>query len=276
MSYSDEQRAVVEALGLSPDDLRGLAGALESNHVIVSIREVAATHLATLPDHHRYAKSLHRVISWAGDDDAAAVQPSDVTSWALRAGREARTDAKARHGVGAQEAMILATRAAFAHAIESGLIRHNPACRVALPDRPPSRRGALSADQLAQVHFALVAHSRDPELDDLVFGFLRETGSARPLGLVAEASYDDPYFAALSSSQKRDCAAFLHVARTRPDFLSWRVDDLPHAAPSLFSALGGKPVLVWTVRTAAQWALAREFADQAVFEGRPASDHVDA
>jgi integrase len=29
------------------------------------------------------------------------------------------------------------------------------------------------------VHFALVAHSRDPELDDLVFGFLRETGCRR-------------------------------------------------------------------------------------------------
>jgi len=35
MSYSDQQRAVVEALGLSPDDLRGLAGALESDERIV-------------------------------------------------------------------------------------------------------------------------------------------------------------------------------------------------------------------------------------------------
>jgi len=144
MSYSDQQRAVVEALGLSADDLRGLAGALESGQRIVSVGEVAAAHLATLPDHHRYAKSLQRVILWAGDDDAAAVQPADVTGWALRAGREARTDAKARHGVGAQEAMILATRAAFAHAIESGLIRHNPACQVALPDLRP-RVGVPSA-----------------------------------------------------------------------------------------------------------------------------------
>jgi site-specific recombinase XerD len=143
------------------------------------VREVAATHLATLPDHHRYTKSLRRVILWAGDDEAAAVQPSDVAGWARRAGSEARTDPKARHGVGAQEAMILATRAAFTHAIGAGLVRHNPACQVPLPDRPPSRRGALSADQLTQAHFALVAHSRDPELDDLVFGFLRETGCRR-------------------------------------------------------------------------------------------------
>jgi hypothetical protein len=126
MTYSDLQRAVVEALGLSPDDLRGLAGALESGQRIVSVRKVATTHLATLPDHHCYAKSLHRGVLWAGDIDASIVQPSDIIGWALRAGSEARTDPKARHGGGAQEAMILATRAAFAHAIEPGLIRHAP------------------------------------------------------------------------------------------------------------------------------------------------------
>jgi glycerophosphoryl diester phosphodiesterase len=110
----------------------------------------------------------------------------------------------------------------------------------------------------------LAFKSFDPD----VIAFLRAMGSARPLGLVAEASYDDPYFAALSPAQKRDCRDFLHMARTRPDFLSWSVDDLPHAAPSLFRALGEKPVMTWTVRTPAQWALAREFVDQAVFEGR--------
>jgi glycerophosphoryl diester phosphodiesterase len=127
------------------------------------------------------------------------------------------------------------------------------------------RLAARAAEIVAGYDGPLAFKSFDPD----VVGFLRESGSARPLGLVAEASYDDPYFAALSSKQKRDCAAFLHVARTRPDFLSWRVDDLPHAAPSLFRALGGKPVMAWTVRTSAQWALVREFADQAVFEGRP-------
>ena|ERR1039458_2368776 len=100
MSYSDQQRAVVEALGLSPEDLRGLAGALESCQRIVSVREVAATHLATLPDHHRYTKSLRRVILWAGEDDAATVQPSDVAGWARRAGSEARTDPNLDHSSG--------------------------------------------------------------------------------------------------------------------------------------------------------------------------------
>ena len=86
MSYSDQQRAVVEALGLSPEELRGLAAALESGQRVVSVREVAATQLATLPRHHRYAKSLNRVILWAGDNNAAAVRAADVTNWALRRG----------------------------------------------------------------------------------------------------------------------------------------------------------------------------------------------
>jgi site-specific recombinase XerD len=75
--------------------------------------------------------------------------------------------------------MVLATRAAFARAIDAGFLRHNPATQVALPDRPPSRRTALRADQLEEVHLALLTHSRDSELDDLVFGFLRETGCRR-------------------------------------------------------------------------------------------------
>ena len=93
-----------------------------------------------LPRHHRYSKSLDRLICWAGEDDAATVSAADVAGWALRSGAEARADPKARHGVGAQEAMVLATRAAYARAIDAGLVRHNPATGVALPDRPPSRR----------------------------------------------------------------------------------------------------------------------------------------
>jgi glycerophosphoryl diester phosphodiesterase len=106
--------------------------------------------------------------------------------------------------------------------------------------------------------------------DPQVIAALREARCARPLGIVAEADYDDPYFAALSPAQKRDCAAFLHIGRTRPDFLSWRVDDLPHAAPALLRALAQKPVMAWTVRRPEQWALVRAYADQAVFEGEAA------
>ncbi len=124
------------------------------------------------------------------------------------------------------------------------------------------------AERASQIAAAFAGPLAFKSFDPEVIAHLRAAGCVRPLGIVAEASYDDPYFAALSPVQKRDCAAFTHVARTRPDFLSWRVDDLPHAAPSLMRA-GGKPVMAWTVRRPEQWALVRAFADQAVFEAQP-------
>ena len=125
------------------------------------------------------------------------------------------------------------------------------------------RLAARAAQVAADYAGPLAFKSFDPE----VIAHLRGAGCVRPLGIVAQASYDDPYFDAMSREQKRDCAAFTHTVRTRPDFLSWCVDDLPHAAPSLMRAPANKPIIVWTVRTPEQWKLTRAFADQAVFEG---------
>lgn len=179
MSITGEARAVIEALRLSPDDLRVLAAALERVDDGVRVRDVAEAQLAALPTDHRYVKSLRRLIAWAGDLEASAVRPDDIAAWARRAADEALADPKARHGVGAAEALVLAARAAFAAAASSGLVRRNPAADVELPRRPASRRAALSCEELRQVHLCALAHSRDPELDDLVFQFLRETACRR-------------------------------------------------------------------------------------------------
>ena len=87
-----------------------------------------------------------------------------------------------------------------------------------------------------------------------------------PLGIVAEASYRGPYWRALSPKQKEDCEAFLHYPQTRPDFLSWCVDDLPHPTPFLLRSVERLPVMTWTVRTAEQREAAARWADQIVFE----------
>jgi glycerophosphoryl diester phosphodiesterase len=88
-----------------------------------------------------------------------------------------------------------------------------------------------------------------------------------PLGVVAQASYRGWHWRALSAAQKESCAAFLHYPETRPDFLSWSVDDLPHPTPFLLRRLEGLPVMAWTVRTPAQRRKASRWADQIVFEG---------
>lgn len=88
-----------------------------------------------------------------------------------------------------------------------------------------------------------------------------------PLGIVAEARYEHGEWKTLSDDRKIELPNLLHYERTRPDFLSWRVDDLPHAAPHLCRVGLGLPVMTWTVRTPEQRARAARWADQIVFEG---------
>lgn len=90
-----------------------------------------------------------------------------------------------------------------------------------------------------------------------------------PLGIVAQASYDDPAWALLSDEQKRDWTDFDHYDLARPDFLSFNVDDLPHKIPFLVKELTHAPIMVWTVRRAEQREAAHKWADQIVFDGDP-------
>jgi glycerophosphoryl diester phosphodiesterase len=90
-----------------------------------------------------------------------------------------------------------------------------------------------------------------------------------PIGILAQASYDDPEWAFLSAEQKRDWTDFDHFDLARPDFLSWNVDDLPDQIPFLMKELTGAPVMAWTVHTVGQREAARKWADQIVFDGDP-------
>lgn len=179
MSATAQQRAVVEALGLSPGELRELALAIETASPTVLVRQVAEEAIVGLPQGHLYATSLRRLVRWAGDWEATSVRPADIAAWARRAGEEARDRPNARHGQGAHEAFILAARLAWTRAVAARALRENPAAEVDVPARPPGRRTALSCEQLRQAHLSLVARSRDPDLDDLVFQFLRETACRR-------------------------------------------------------------------------------------------------
>lgn len=125
--------------------------------------------------------------------------------------------------------------------------------------RLADRAAAVAADYAGPLAFK----SFDPD----VIAHLRARDVSRPLGIVAEASYEGEYWRELTAEQKQTCAAFLHYPRTRPDFLSWRVDDLPHPTPALLRALRAVPVMVWTVRTPEQKRSAKLWADQIVFEG---------
>jgi glycerophosphoryl diester phosphodiesterase len=126
--------------------------------------------------------------------------------------------------------------------------------------------------RLAERVAALARDYRGPlgvkSFDPAPIAYLRARhAGVGPLGIVAEASYRGRYWRDLSAAQKEACAAFLHYPETRPDFLSWRVDDLPHPTPFLLRELERLPVMVWTVRTTEQRRVALRWADQIVFEG---------
>jgi glycerophosphoryl diester phosphodiesterase len=59
----------------------------------------------------------------------------------------------------------------------------------------------------------------------------------------------------------------LHAGRTRPQFISYRVVDLPAAAPLVLHWMFGLPLITWTVRTEEQRRRSDRWADQITFEG---------
>jgi glycerophosphoryl diester phosphodiesterase len=86
-------------------------------------------------------------------------------------------------------------------------------------------------------------------------------------GIVAMNDYSYPDYAGCSPDEKHAMANLLHFDRSQPDFISWRVRDLPSAAPYLCRSQLGLPVMTWTVRTPEDRAQALAHADQMVFEG---------
>jgi len=103
--------------------------------------------------------------------------------------------------------------------------------------------------------------------DPRVVAALRMLAPERPRGFVGMARYDYPDYQALGDDEKAAMANLLHFSEMKPDFLSWRVSDLRHAAPFLCRTALGLPVSAWTVRTPGDRAFAAANADQIVFEG---------
>jgi len=88
-----------------------------------------------------------------------------------------------------------------------------------------------------------------------------------PRGIIAERYYDDPEWSAATRAQKFGLGNLTHLTQTRPHFVAYWVRDLPAVAPFFARNVLGMPLLTWTVRTDAERARARRWADQMIFEG---------
>jgi glycerophosphoryl diester phosphodiesterase len=86
-------------------------------------------------------------------------------------------------------------------------------------------------------------------------------------GIVAERAVDPRWYGGMGATGRFALTHLLHAPWSRPDFVSYSIDDLPAPGPWAARRLFGRPVITWTVRSPAQAAHAARHADQIVFEG---------
>jgi glycerophosphoryl diester phosphodiesterase len=70
----------------------------------------------------------------------------------------------------------------------------------------------------------------------------------------------------MAPEQRQAYARLEHVAIARPHFLALSLDMLPHPEAARLRE-GGMPVVVWTVRSPAQWEQVKGCCDNLIFEG---------
>ncbi len=119
------------------------------------------------------------------------------------------------------------------------------------------------ADVLAAYRGPAAGMSFDP---DQVIA-LRQLAPQLPRGIVAERHYTAEEWPEASPAQRREMTHLRHFFRTRPDFVSYRIGDLPALAPWITKHIFGLPLLTWTVRTPEQRERTARYADQMTFEG---------
>ena len=125
------------------------------------------------------------------------------------------------------------------------------------------RLAQRAADVLASYAGPVALMSFDPTLIEVV----RWIAPHLTRGIIAERHYAHHEWDRLSTGQRRSLALLLHAGRTRPDFIAYAVKDLPAFPAFIARTLFRRPLLVWTVRSAADRQVATRWADQMIFEG---------
>lgn len=173
-------RAVAAHFAATQEDLQRIALTLEASPVPLLGSFVAEVlDLLTGRTLDTYRHHLERLVEKFGTRRLDEVTPLELEKTALDVRAEARSKSASRHGFGAQETFVNATRFLFTCAVKAGHLRASPAIGLTRPRRRRSARRALSADELVAVFHAAVATSRDPMLDFLILAFARETACRR-------------------------------------------------------------------------------------------------
>lgn len=173
-------RAVAAQFDATREDLERIATTLMNSPVpLLGDFAGEAERLLTGRTLDTYRHHIGRLVRELGDRRLDSISLLDLERIAIGVRGDALTIHDARHGYGAQESFVNATRFVFACAVKAGHVRESPAAGLRRPRRRRSPRRALSADELRMVVDAVLATSRDPELDVLILAFARETACRR-------------------------------------------------------------------------------------------------
>ncbi len=88
-----------------------------------------------------------------------------------------------------------------------------------------------------------------------------------PRGIIADNTTDLKYYGHLSVRERASRRNLLHWFKTQPDFVAYRIKDLPAPGPAIARAFFNCPIMTWTVRTEQDRRRASTHADQIIFEG---------
>jgi glycerophosphoryl diester phosphodiesterase len=124
-----------------------------------------------------------------------------------------------------------------------------------------TRLAARALEVLKSFQGPFCLMSFDPDMIEAV----RRLSPGTIRGIVAERAFDS-YYDALPFRTQLELRTFSHMARTRPDFISFYFGELPWAPVTALRA-DGLPVISWTIRSPEQAQTARRQSDQITFEG---------
>lgn len=118
-----------------------------------------------------------------------------------------------------------------------------------------ARMAAAIVKSLGRYSGAATVMTFDPDL----LGILRRSLRDTPLGILAGG---EGRHGSIVSRFGRNF--MLHTVRTKPDFVSYCAEDLPHLGPA--RTRQRRPVLAWTVRSEQEAARLAPHVDQIIFE----------
>ncbi|WP_109524662.1 MULTISPECIES: tyrosine-type recombinase/integrase [Nocardia] len=124
-----------------------------------------------------------------------------------------RTD---RGGKGTATTAVNAMRKLYEFAINDGYLRteKDPSRKVTKPRRPPSRRRALSAEQLTEINTIAATTGDDPELDTLILRLHTETACRRGGALALREGDLDPVNCLIRLTEKGELERWQPISPT--------------------------------------------------------------